>query len=130
MGIPHVLPMAHDGLEEQPWSMKALTAAWRAALSGKHGLVCASMAGAMDAMMVTRTADWNLGIMLFDDDDDDDVGLTFGLLLLLTRQATVINNNIGLSVLCDKRHEVVVGGKPQNRKLPIGDKLLSRHLAY
>ena len=84
----------------------------------------------MDAMMVTRTADWNLGIMLFDDDDDDDVGLTFGLLLLLTRQATVINNNIGLSVLCDKRHEVVVGGKPQNRKLPIGDKLLSRHLAY
>ncbi len=47
-------------------------------------LVCASMAGAMDAMMVARTADWNLGIMLFDDDDDD-VGLTFWL-LLLTRQ--------------------------------------------
>ena len=42
------------------------------------------MAGAMDAMMVARTADWNLGIMLFDDDDDD-VGLTFWL-LLLTRQ--------------------------------------------
>ena len=82
----------------------------------------------MDAMMMARTADWNLGIMI--DDDDDDVGLTFGLLLLLTRQATVINNIIGLSVLCDKRQEVVVGGKPQNRKLPIGDKLLSRHLAY
>ena len=61
-------------------------AVWRVFLLGKHGLDCAS-AGAIDAMMmVARTADWNLGIMI--DDDDDDVGLTFWR--LLTRQVAVI----------------------------------------
>ena len=71
MGHPHVPPMAHPESVEQPWLMYELTAVWRVAPSGKHGLDCA-LAGAMDVMMMTRTADWNLGIMI---DDDDDVGL-------------------------------------------------------